>query len=866
MALRKRKLGIAIALAAVVATALFVFVLPAGAEQRTLTLTLLNGQRVVVTVDVPPGTPLSAIALPPVSSPIVSITETTPPSPAAGQPPVTLNPGSSPAPSTPAPGSGSGSAPSAGSAPTGAPAPYVSGQSSQRTTGHNRRGTRNGGTLQPGSRGRAKTPGLHLSPSPLRLPNGMPSAANPTLSIALPGAAQIGVPDFFIDKFRIPPFLIPIYTAAGIEYNVPWQVLAAINEIETDYGRDLSISSAGAEGWMQFLPSTWKQYGVDATQSGVKDPYNPEDAIFAAARYLHAAGASHDLRGAILAYNHAGWYADSVLLRAKLIGGLSPDLIGSISGLTEGMFPVKAKSSYADDLTEKALQQRVKQGKAPTVLDAANPSRTGIDIFAKQGSPVVAVQDGQIVAIGHSPRLGSFVQLRDAYGNTYTYGQLGQVAKLFPVPKPVTVSHAQIARELKLPGATADPRPTGPATAGHQPLAPLTQLPAPPSSASGVIAQAPTAGSGAAAPSSAAPTAGGRLVARPAATDLAGAGTAAGLSQERLFAHPNRPASLAAGGADQLDALGTGLPGLTDFSNYFTQVFGLSRTDVVLHRLTLGSRVIAGTILGRIGRGPNKAIAPHVLFEIRPAGRGAPRIDPKPILDGWKLLEATATYRANNTNPFFGPHAKNPTTGQILLMSKEGLQRRVLADPNIQIYGCGRRDIQAGSEDRRILAVLAYLSASGIKPTVTALRCGQPLLAKGGGISDLAAGVGVDIAKIDGIPVLGHQGSGSVTDLAIKRLADLQGLFRPYEILSLKAFPGSDNTVARKDYADRIHVGFKPQYDPHSKYGRQVDSVLRPPQWLKLIARLNQIPSPTVSTTPSPYAIPDSSPLATPGH
>ena len=64
----------------------------------------------------------------------------------------------------------------------------------------------------------------------------------------------MGVPNFFIDSFRIPPFLLPIYQAAGIQYNVPWQVLAAINEIETDYGRNLSVSTAGAVGWMQFLP------------------------------------------------------------------------------------------------------------------------------------------------------------------------------------------------------------------------------------------------------------------------------------------------------------------------------------------------------------------------------------------------------------------------------------------------------------------------------------------------------------------------------------------------------------------------------------------------------------------------------------
>ena len=140
----------------------------------------------------------------------------------------------------------------------------------------------------------------------------------------MPGAAPIGVPNFFIDKFRIPPFLLPLYQAAGIEYGVRWEVLAAINEIETDYGRNLNVSSAGALGWMQFMPATWELYGVDANQDGLKDPYNPVDAIFSAARYLKAAGAEQDMRKAIFAYNHADWYVDSVIMRARLIGGLPP--------------------------------------------------------------------------------------------------------------------------------------------------------------------------------------------------------------------------------------------------------------------------------------------------------------------------------------------------------------------------------------------------------------------------------------------------------------------------------------------------------------------------------------------------------------
>ena len=62
---------------------------------------------------------------------------------------------------------------------------------------------------------------------------------------------------------------------------------------------------------MQFMPASWEAYGVDGNSDGLMDPYNPVDAIFAAARYLKAAGADTDIRKAVFAYNHADWYVDS---------------------------------------------------------------------------------------------------------------------------------------------------------------------------------------------------------------------------------------------------------------------------------------------------------------------------------------------------------------------------------------------------------------------------------------------------------------------------------------------------------------------------------------------------------------------------
>src|SRR5204863_6035285 len=146
---------------------------------------------------------------------------------------------------------------------------------------------------------------------------------------------------------------------------------------------------------------------------------------------------------------------------------------------------------------------------------------------------------------------------------------------------------------------------------------------------------------------------------------------------------------------------------------------------------------------------------------------GAPRIDPKPVLDGWKLLEATAIYRAAGRNPFVIQSAV--TAGQVLLMSKETLAARVLADKDIDLYPCGRNDIQSGQIDRRVLATLEFLSVSGLHPTVSSLRCGHSFLSKSGNVSEHSSVNAVDISAVNGTPILGHQGSGSITEPTIRK-------------------------------------------------------------------------------------------------
>src|ERR1700686_1414907 len=222
-----------------------------------------------------------------------------------------------------------------------------------------RKGSKAGGKL--GNTGKGTTPGggqtggvgangkgvAGGAGGPTTLPPGAPNGVAPP-PLAVAGQAgtlasllgQSAVSAQALSYYRIPLFLLPIYQAAGIQYGIPWQILAAINEVETNYGTDLNVSTAGAVGWMQFMPTTWMQYGVDALGAGYADPYNPVDAIFAAARYLHAAGASTNLHTAILAYNHSEAYVSSVLLRAKLIAAYPQPVIATLTGLTQGSLPV----------------------------------------------------------------------------------------------------------------------------------------------------------------------------------------------------------------------------------------------------------------------------------------------------------------------------------------------------------------------------------------------------------------------------------------------------------------------------------------------------------------------------------------------
>jgi len=728
------------------------------------------------------------------------------------------------------------------------PSERTSGSHHAQAGGSSQSASGGSGATQPGTsaHGAAETSsgqarGTHSAPSPKTL--------TPALPLNL-GAPLSGVNGFFVESFQIPPFLLPIYQAAGTAYGIPWQVLAAINEVETDYGRDLSVSSAGAEGWMQFLPSTWLTYGVDATGAGYKDPYNPADAIFAAARYLRAAGGAHNIRAAVYSYNHSEAYVDSVMLRAQLLGSTPPELLGAVTGLTESQFPVHAPAHFSDGFETVPGGSSGSSDSSGSSGSSASPGSpdspgssgsgaaktlAGTTIYSQTGAPVVAVQDGEIVQIGDSPTLGHYIALRDAYGNTYVYAQLGSVATLYPVLEPHehTAVSARIAANGQAgesQGAKAEPAPSGPATAGAQARSPL----------------------------SAGATVSGFAL-----------GATAGLEPAPTIPAPAPPAPAPKSSAPP--------PPVSSGAREFTS----GSDDVYLHELRPGVQVLAGTVLGHVGAQASGAGVPdggapagagvqsgepHMFFQIKPAGAGAPLIDPKPILDGWVALENTSIFRARGVNPFL---ATSPTVGQVLLESKQQLQQQVARDRTIHMRACERESVQTGHVDRPVLAMLEYLSVSGLKPTVAGLHCAARAPASEPNASASASET-VRITAIDGTPIAGHQGPGSIADTTIRKLLMLQGLDRPRRILSATNVPGAKIAFVRASASDYIAVAFGPPGSARGAGARAAsapESALTPQEWVKLIARLGEIPDPTVSSGPSSAAVPDTpgTPIASNG-
>ena len=141
-----------------------------------------------------------------------------------------------------------------------------------------------------------------------------------------------------------------------------------------------------------------------------------------------------------------------------------------------------------------------------------------------------------------------------------------------------------------------------------------------------------------------------------------------------------------------------------------------------------------------------------------------------------------------------------------LQAAKPSLQRRVLADSRIDIYGGGRSDIASGQIDVRVLVVLRYLAEANGQVSVSSLHSGHGTFARPGVVSAHMYGLAVDVSALGNTSIVGHQEVGSITERAVRDLLLLPAELQPRQVISLIGMGGPSFALANHD--DHIHVGF----------------------------------------------------------
>ncbi len=477
---------------------------------------------------------------------------------------------------------------------------------------------------------------------------------------------------------------------------------------------------------------------------------------------------STNLRQAIFAYNHASWYVDEVLTTAQQYGKLPDDLVGSLTGLTAGdRFPIAAKSRYAEPapspipgakggVTGPAPSKAVTSfGRGTVHLNSGVNMAVGQEpqirealsaLSAEIGKPVYVISGyrtpAHSVAVGGFPDdphtkgiaadIGVGSPTRDSVASV-TDAQLRRVGLYRPFSAPAEINHVQllngkVSTALSPLAIDIYSQEGAPVVAvndgtvkqiGHTKKLGnyivlqddygnkfiYTQLgsirPAKKQASKGRHHRQGTEASGHGQSDAKA-----KSTAKPKISRTQP-------NRRRLFALPERPHNVGAAalfGQLQPSML---MAGDEPRSSSGSQPH---RATGALHR---GTRVSAGTLLGRVGKPDNGA--PHINFAIQPTGIGKGSIDPKPILDGWQLLHETSVYSAGQ-NPLSKAAKPSDAIGD-LLMPSSALADRALSSPRLEIYRCGRLDIRRGTIDRRVLATMNFLADNGFRLEISSLRC-----------------------------------------------------------------------------------------------------------------------------------------------
>jgi murein DD-endopeptidase MepM/ murein hydrolase activator NlpD len=238
-----------------------------------------------------------------------------------------------------------------------------------------------------------------------------------------------------------------LWQRAGAAYGIRWHVLAAINKIESNFGRNMGPSSAGAVGWMQFMPDTWLRWGMDGDGDRIADPWDPEDSVFSAARYQSAAGGDSDIRRAVFAYNHATWYVNDVMDASQLFGdggndsGYTVDQMGAdlqtaqlavsqaSEALTEARKVVHARAQVETRLLARVSKQKLfsdrlaaqKQATLAGVQTAAASQRVA-DLQETLAEAVKALEEARVKSqqAAFAPAAGSLLAA-PSYSGDYVF-------------------------------------------------------------------------------------------------------------------------------------------------------------------------------------------------------------------------------------------------------------------------------------------------------------------------------------------------------------------------------------------------------------------------------------------------------------
>ena len=239
-----------------------------------------------------------------------------------------------------------------------------------------------------------------------------------------------------INQFEIPPFMLDL-SGVRTQYSIPWNVLASIHKIESAFWTNMGPSTAGAVGQMQFLPSTWHAYGVDANRDGRKDVQPARRGVRRGALPEGRRRRGRPRRDLRLQPRR--------LVRRRGAAGRAPVRAPArrhrrfIHGPHRGRPPVAARAT-ADDLSEREILKRTKLQRAvPARWRHGGDDRVLRDAprdkhLLPQGAPVVAVNDGEIEDVGRSKGSAATSSSRTRTA-TASPMPVGEVSKLYPVPK-----------------------------------------------------------------------------------------------------------------------------------------------------------------------------------------------------------------------------------------------------------------------------------------------------------------------------------------------------------------------------------------------------------------------------------------------